>query len=122
MKKLKENGYFLIGMLFSVVPPIAATAAYFPLWSEQGSEYAISGFTLLLILISALPIIRVIKAMLKSPSAWGIWLLIFILFTLLSSIAEQMRMISLIGFTGGLIGTYFFKKNRRIKDEKQKSV
>jgi len=122
MKRLKENKYFLIGMLFSVIPPITATAAYFPLWSERGSEYAISGLALMLVLISAVPLFRAANAILKSPSAWGIWLVIFILFTLLSSIAEQMRMISLIGFIGGLIGSYFFKKNRRIKDEKRRSV
>lgn len=119
---MKNNRYFLIGMLFSILPPLAATAFYFPIWSERGGEYALSGLGLMLIILSALPLIRVIKSIVKSPSAWGVWLTVFILFSALSAIAEEMRMISLIGFIGGSIGTYFFKKDRRLKNEAQSSV
>ena len=52
---------------------------------------------------------KYIKGKMESPSAPVIWMISFLLFFLLSKIATEMTIISLIGFISNLIGTLIFK-------------
>ena len=110
---------YTAAILFSTLPPFIAVITYFPLWKSMGAEYALSGFTLLLLMLSALPLYKAIKSFLKSPSAWTVWLVLFLLFLMLSRIVNQMTVISLAGLLGNLIGAFLFKLARIDKDEEQ---
>lgn len=85
----------------------------------MGAEYALSGFTLLLLMLSALPLYKSVKRFFESPSAWTVWLLLFLLFLMLSKIANQMAVISLTGLVGNLIGAFLFKLARADENEEQ---
>ena len=112
---VKRSIFFIIGIILSVVPPAAATLLYFPLWQQKGATAVVSGFAVLLLLISALPLWRLIKRILTSPSVWSIWLILFIIFALLCAIADEMKVICFVGFVSNAIGAVFFKLASRTK-------
>ena len=106
--------FSFLGLLISVVPTMLAVLSYFPVWQERGGGAMLSGFTLCLFLISALPAIRLFKRIFESPSAPLLWFIAFLLFSALSRIAREMTVISFVGFTSNLIGAYFFTMARKV--------
>ncbi len=105
-----------LGILLCIAPPLICTASYFPIWKE--STQVLSGGVLLLLLISAIPLYKLIKDKISSPASYIIWLILFVIFFTLSSIAEQMTVISFFGFVGNLLGAICFKIAKRgVKDE-----
>ena len=90
---------------------------------QPGSETGavLSGFALILLLLSFVPLFKLVKKMLESPAAHTMWLICFILFFCLSKIADEMTVISFVGFVSNLIGAAIFKlADRRIgENEKQ---
>lgn len=107
--KVKRRILFIIGLFVSVLPAMTATLLYFPLWQAKGAHAIVSGFALLLLLVSALPLWRFIKRTLSSPAVWSVWLMLFIIFALLSAIADEMKIIAFVGFVSNAAGAVFFK-------------
>lgn len=103
----------ILGLLFCIVPPTVATLQYFPIWSARGGEAMVSGLTLVLLFICALPLKRHISAYMKSPSAWVLWLCIYLVLSLLSTVIEDVISISLVAFPSNFIGSLFFKAAKR---------
>lgn len=108
----------IIGLIFCVVPPAVCTLCYFPLWKEAGGEAVIAGGCALLLVLSAIPLMRVIRSRLKSPASYTLWLLAFLLFFGAAQIAQEMTVISFVGFVGNLIGALLFKLGGK-RDEKR---
>jgi nicotinamide riboside transporter PnuC len=52
--------------------------------------------------------------MLTSYSSYFLWLILFLLFFALSKIADQMTVISLVGFIGNLLGAICFFIAKRL--------
>lgn len=98
-----------LGLIFSVLPPALATLAYFPVWIERGGAAVLSGFTLILLILAAVPLISFIKKIFASPAAYLMWLIIFVIFFMLSKIANEMTVISFVGFLGNAVGALMFK-------------
>ena len=98
-----------LALLISVLPPALAALSYFPLWSSVGADTALSGFTAFLLLLAAVPIFRLIRRMLATPSAWMMWLIIFLLFLALSRVADEMVVVSFVGFVSNGLGAVLFK-------------
>ena len=113
---IKRRIFFAIGILISAAPPIAATLSYFPLWVTRGEGAVLSGTAALLILIGALPILKTLRAALRSPASTTVWLIIFITFFALSSIANEMKVISFVGFLGNAVGAIFFRLAKKDKE------
>ena len=119
---MRKNGRFkrfvliLFGYLFAAGMPLAATLSFFPLWREKGDKAILAGGTLLLIALCALPLWRGIKALLRSPSVWGLWLVLFLGFALIESIIGEMRMICFFGLVGNLLGSLLFRLARKRGD------
>ena len=116
--RLKRKILRLLALLFCTVPPILATLLYFPLWRTRGGAAAISGFTLLLLLLSAMPIFNLIKQVFRSPSVPLMWFFAFMIFLLLSKIADEVTVIAFTGFIGNSIGAMLFKLAMRGDDSK----
>ena len=112
-----KRGYllYILGLIFSAVPPALATLSYFPLWTERGAGAVISGGALLLLIICALPLVRHVKNHLRSPSAYIVWLIIFLAFYSLSSIADEVTVIAFVGFIGNLMGAILFALARHVR-------
>ena len=106
-----------LGLGLCIIPVTVSILCYFPTWRAAGGEVLLSGTTLLLLCLAAVPLYKLISAHLRSPAAYTLWLIAFILFFLLSNIAEEMVVISFTGFAGNLLGAIAFKlaggKNER---------
>ena len=98
-----------LGIIVCVCPVIVATLSYFPIWIEKEDACVISGLALCLIMIAVIPFYKYIINLIKSPASHTMWLIIFIIFFLLSKIADEMTVISFVGFISNLIGAILFK-------------
>ena len=115
--QLKTALLYALGALCSTVPVAVAVLSYFPLWVARDSETAVSGLCLCLLLVSALPLLRVLRGAWKTPSVTVLWGILFLLFFALSRIADEVTAIALCGFISNLIGSLFFMLARRLKRE-----
>ena len=81
-----------------------------------------SGLCLVLICISVLPFLKQLKEYFKSPSAWVIWGVIFLLLFLLRSIIDQILIVAFVGFIANVAGAGLFAFGNSIcnKDEEKK--
>lgn len=113
----KRIVFRLLGYLFCIVPPFLAVLEHFPLWAREGERPMLSGIALLLLLVTAIPLRRGIltafRRWLSSPSAVGVWLVLWLLSAWLASIAATVADIALVGTLSSLIGTVFFRLGRR---------
>lgn len=109
----------LAGLAFSILPVCAAVLSYFPVWVARGGEAVVSGFTVLLLCLGFLPLLRAAKHYLASPSAHVMWFISFILFFLLSRVADELTVISFVGFLSNLVGAMFFKRAKRYGREEK---
>ena len=112
-KLIKRLLIRISGIIISILPPLVAILSYFPVWVAEGGETVLSGFTALLIILAAMPLYRLLRRALASPSVWCMWLVAFILFLLLSRIADEMTVISLVGLISNLMGALLFRLAKR---------
>lgn len=118
-KRSKTNifvslGLHIIGFMLCIFPPAICTLAYFPIWKAVGYESCIAGGAALLLAICAIPLYKLLRKWLSSYSSYLIWLILFLLFFALSKIADQMTVISLVGFIGNLLGAVCFHIAKRV--------
>lgn len=106
---IKRSVLRVIALTVCIFPPAIATISYFPVWVVREDTSVLSGMALLVLTIVLIPLMKYIKEKMESPSAPVIWMISFLLFFLLSKIATEMTIISLIGFISNLIGTLIFK-------------
>ena len=113
-----------LGFSLCILPPAICTLSYFPLWKHDGYQSCIAGGVALLLVICALPLYKLISRRLMSYSSYLIWLFLFLVFFGLSKIAEQMTVISLVGFVGNLLGAICFHlaavRREVVPDEEQR--
>lgn len=103
-----------LALISCTIPVLTATLSYFPLWISKGEAYALSGFALCLSMLAILPFCRHLSGLIRSPSAYLIWLILFVIFFLLSKIADEMTVISFVGFISNLVGALLFKLAARL--------
>lgn len=103
----------LVGLVIAIAPATVAVLLYFPFWAKVGGGSVISGFALLLLVLCAVPFFKYVRRHFTAPSAHVMWLILFLLFFSLSRIAEQMTVISLVGFISNLISSFLFRAARR---------
>ena len=97
------------GMLFSIAPVTIAILSYFPIWIGGGGGKVLSGFTVLLCALAHVPLLKGLKKLFESPASYTVWLVMLIAFLVLSNIAHEMTVISLIGFISNALGAVMFK-------------
>ena len=109
--KKSLSGFFLqlIGLSLCVIPVTVSILCYFPAWQAEGGEVLLSGVTMLLLVLASVPLYKLIKNSLRSPAAYMLWLVAFLIFLSLSKIADEMVVISFTGFVGNALGALLFK-------------
>ena len=115
MKKDKRSLLLsALGVTVSTVPVAIATLSYFPLWVERSSYATFSGFTLLLLILAATPIVKILKRRFTSPSVTIVWLMLFLVFSMLKSIVYEVTVIAFVGFVSNSLGAliYYLAKKR----------
>ena len=106
-----------LGLAISVIPVAVAIFSYFPLWIEREDASLVCGISLLLAGLAMVPMLKYIKHFLSSASAPIMWFLVFVIFFCLSRIADEVTVISFVGFTSNLIGAAMFKIAHRYGKE-----
>ena len=109
-------------LVVDVAAPLAATLSQFPVWVDKSSTATISGLFVVFALLSAIPLIRVIKQYLKSPAAWLIWTVITVFVIALRNIIDQMAIICLIGLVANLIGAGLHKIGEKVESKPDKPI
>ena len=113
---------YLFGLFLCTGPVMIAVLAYFPLWRESGGGKVISGGALLLLIAAWVPVTKLLRRIFSSPASYTMWLVIFLVFFALSAIAEQVKVISFVGFMGNALGALCFKAcgSKRMGGENEK--
>lgn len=101
-----------LGLCVSIIPVAVTIFSYFPIWVSRDDTSILSGISLLLLCAALVPFYKYLLRVLRSPSAPIMWLILFVLFSLLSRIADEMTVISFVGFVTNLVGSLFFKLAR----------
>ena len=96
-------------LVLDVGAPLAATMSQFPVWVEESSEATVSGLFLIFAILTAIPLFRQLRELVKSPSMPVIWLVMFVGFWALRNIIDEMIMISLVGVVSNSVGTVVYK-------------
>ena len=103
----------IVGFILCVAPPTVCALSYFPLWKASGYTSCIAGGAAILLTVCFIPLYKLISHAVKSYSSYIMWLILFLIFFALSKIADQMTVISLVGFAGNLLGEVCFRIARR---------
>ena len=106
-----------LGVSICVIPVAVTIFSYFPLWIRREDASILSGVSLLLIGVALVPLFTYFRQILKSASAPVMWFILFVTFFLLSKIADEVTVISFVGFTTNLIGTLLFKLAKKYGPE-----
>lgn len=99
-----------LGFAFSVLPPLLATLELFPLMTVAGK---ISVLAVVGVALACVPFVNYLKSLLASPSAWMMWLIIFLLCVILRALVNEFYTISMLGLAGSVVGAVFFKFAKR---------
>lgn len=109
-----------LALCLDVGVPLVATLTQFPLWIEKSAEATTSGFCLVLMLLSVLPFLKQLKEYFKSPSAWVVWTIIFVVMLVLHNIIEQMLIVSFAGAVANILGAGLYTLGKRVGDKEDK--
>ena len=103
----------IIGFVLCVVPPAVCALTYFPLWKASGYASCLAGGAVIILAVCFVPIYKFISRVMKSYSSYVMWLILFLVFFTLSKIADQMTVISLVGFVSNVLGEVCMRIARR---------
>ncbi len=103
-----------------VAVPLLATLSQFPVWVQHSSEATMSGLFLFFAALSCIPFLKQIKEFIKSPSAWLVWVILFVVFTALRNIIDQMVIIAFAGMVSNIIGMGIYKLGSYIGEKPDK--
>ena len=116
-RSFKQFALFFTGLAVCILPVFLTVILYFPVWKERGGAATLSGFVLLLLLMALVPLFSTLKELLRSPAAYTMWFIAFLLFFLLSKIADEMTVISFVGFISNFIGAFFLRAAKRLRGD-----
>lgn len=108
-----------LAILVDVLPPFLATAFQFPLWISESKEAQMSALFLMFAFMSCIPFLKQIKMWLKSPSVWGMWIVIFVLMVALENIISEMVVIAFTGMISNIIGACIYKFGMELQTSAQ---
>ena len=105
--KLGWWSLYLLGLLFCILPPAIAVISKFTVW-QTGQR--VSASVIILLAVCCIPLWRQIRNALRSfaenPSAWGVWLVLTVVFWLFNAISADMLTICYIALPSSVIGAF----------------
>lgn len=105
----KKVLYDALGLCCCLIPPIACTCTYFPVWEQTVGTWAMVGGTVAIIVIVAFIVLsKYLRSRIKSPSPVVISLCLWLFFVLVEQTVEGLKMVSFWLFIGSLAGAVFF--------------
>lgn len=115
----KTKGKLIKGgaLALDVGVPLAVTLSYFPLWVEKSAETTVSGLAVVFILLSIIPALRILKNVIKTPSAPMIWTAVALMLIGLNKIIDQAMVIAVCGAASNGIGSLIYKSGEKIESK-----
>ena len=104
-----------ISLALSVGLPAGAALACFPLSGGEPAAVKASGLCVLLLALAAVPAMRVLGLHIKTPSAWMLWTLIFIVSAALSAVIDRLVVVSFFGAVGNAAGAALWKMSGKYR-------
>ena len=98
----------ILGYLLCIIPPLACALSYFPLWESTGG-FKLHGLCVIAVILSVFPIIKLVRRLLRSDATYVFWFILFISFYALSRVADEMTVISFVGFISNSIGAVLMR-------------
>lgn len=112
---MKRRIFFrILGLILCIAPPLLAAIDQFPVMTAAGK---VSTVFIMASALCAVPLFKYIKVVLRSPSAWVMWLIIFAFCFALRAVIDEFFVISLIGFISSLLGAGCFRLARGKRKE-----
>lgn len=105
-------------IVLDVGAPLAATISQFPVWVDRSAGATMSGLFVLFAFLSAIPFFKQIKTYFKSPSAWVMWCVIFVMLVGLRAIIDEMIVICAIGLLSNIVGAGLYKVGNKYSESK----
>ena len=102
----------ILGLALCILPPAIATLEHFPLWLGKG-ESALSLLAVSLLALAAIPLFRILRAHLRTPSAWVFWFVLWLILTVSAPLLSAIRTIAFISFPPGIAGALCFHVAKR---------
>lgn len=113
---MKRAALTAIGAVLCIAPPAVTTLIYFPAWVEKSSTSTISGLSLFLLLLSIIPLFKMLKGFFATPSAPVLWAVVLVFAALFRSIIDQICVIAFVGVVSSLVGMVVFKQRDKYND------
>jgi len=101
------------GLLLCTVPAAVTALFQFPLWIRH-DDSTLSLLSVLVLCLCAIPFRRVLSECLRSPSAWQMWLVLWLALTLLEPLFSGLRIVALIALPFSVLGAVCFRIARGI--------
>lgn len=118
---LKKVLYDALGLCCCLIPPIACTCTYFPVWKQTVGTWAMVGGTVAIIAVVAFIVLaKYCRTRIKSPSPVFISLCLWLFFTLIEQTVTGLKMVTFWLFIGSLAGSLFFWLSDRADRESRK--
>lgn len=99
-----------IAIAICVLPPFLVTLKYSLTWIVQGEgvegifNVALPGVVVVAAVFCAIPLYKYISRIIKSPSMWFIWTVMWVLSELLARVIDEVRVIAFVGAVCNIIG------------------
>lgn len=119
-KNKRYIAWMIAGFSVCIIPPSLTAVHFFPLFVSSKSA-AISVASVVVLALCCIPFYKQLKECLKSPSAWKMWTILFIILTALDSIVYPMKWVSLVGAVSGVVGAVCFRIAKKYKGEGEDS-
>lgn len=107
--------------MFCVVPTIITGAIKLPLFATEDANTTLTGSFILVLICAAYPLLKGLLKLLKSPSAWFLlWLLFvvtFLLYNIEHSTLGAVTLVLFVAAIGNSIGAILFSLSKRFKEK-----
>ena len=96
-------------LVMAVGCPIGAAATQFPVWVHESAEATMSGMFLVIVLLSSIPIFRLMRDRLKSPFMPFLWIAVTVVLLALRAIIDDLILIGGIASISNTVGWALYK-------------
>ena len=110
MRPWVRNFLRFLSLVLCTIPPVAVTLHYFPIWYRENQfEVVIPTVAILCFCFCAIPLLRWLRGKIKTPAAWMVWTLMFVVLFLLEKVIDEVIIISGVGAVGNVLGALLWK-------------
>lgn len=107
-------------LVMAVGCPIGAAATQFPVWVHESAEATMSGMFLVIVLLSSIPIFRLMRDRLKSPFMPLLWIAFTVVLLALRAIIDDLILIGGIASISNTAGWALYKGGCAVEKKEDK--